>query len=253
MPPKDHKADISCNASMVLAKVNSSLPTTLAETLKKHLMESFKEFKSINIVKPGFLNISFQENFWKKHLLEIVKLKSNYGSYNFEKKNYNIEFVSANPTGPLHVGHCRGAVLGDVLANLLKFNGHAITKEYYVNDYGGQIKNFVLSVYHRILELVKNERYPDKDDLYPGEYIIKIAKKIIEDKSIKDFSDFEKIYKKLSEESLLESMKIIKKNLFILGIKHDNFVYESDLVKANLVEETVKNLKKKRLYLYRNP
>jgi arginyl-tRNA synthetase len=249
LPPKDHKADISCNASMVLAKVNSSLPTTLAETLKKHLMESFKEFKSINIVKPGFLNISFQENFWKKHLLEIVKLKSNYGSYNFEKKNYNIEFVSANPTGPLHVGHCRGAVLGDVLANLLKFNGHAITKEYYVNDYGGQIKNFVLSVYHRILELVKNERYPDKDDLYPGEYIIKIAKKIIEDKSIKDFSDFEKIYKKLSEESLLESMKIIKKNLFILGIKHDNFVYESDLVKANLVEETVKNLKKKD-YIY---
>ena len=78
LPPKDHKADISCNASMVLAKINSSSPTTLAEILKKHLMESFKEFKSINIVKPGFLNISFQEYFWKKHLSEIVKLKSNY-------------------------------------------------------------------------------------------------------------------------------------------------------------------------------
>ena len=249
LPPKDHKADISCNASMVLAKINSSSPTTLAEILKKHLMESFKEFKSINIVKPGFLNISFQKNFWKKHLSEVVKLKSNYGSNIFEKQNYNIEFVSANPTGPLHVGHCRGAVLGDTLANLLKFNGHTITKEYYVNDYGGQIKNFVLSVYYRILEILKNEKYPDKNDLYPGEYIIKIAKKIIEDNTIKDFSSLEKIYKKLSEESLLESMKIIKKNLFILGIKHDNFVYESDLVKANLVEETVKNLKKKD-YIY---
>ena len=90
--------------------------------------------------------------------------------------------MSANPTGPLHVGHCRGAVLGDTLSNLLSFNGNKVTKEYYVNDYGGQIKNFVSSVYYRILEIIKNEPFPRDKDLYPGDYIIDIAKKIIKTK-----------------------------------------------------------------------
>ena len=90
-----------------------------------------------------------------------------------------IEFVSANPTGPLHVGHCRGAILGDVLSNLLKFNGHLVTKEYYVNDYGNQIKTFILSVYYRILEIVDKKNFPKDKDLYPGDYIISIAKKLL--------------------------------------------------------------------------
>ena len=83
-------------------------------------------------------------------------------------ETYNIEFVSANPTGPMHVGHCRGAIYGDVLANLLKFNGNKVTKEYYINDYGNQIKNFVESVYLRIKEIKFNEKFPTKENLYPG-------------------------------------------------------------------------------------
>ena len=158
--------------------------------------------------------------------------------------NYNLEFVSANPTGPMHVGHCRGAILGDVIANLLKFNGNKVHKEYYVNDYGGQIRNFVQSVYYRILEIKEDKKFPDDKDLYPGNYIIDIAEKILKEKKIKNFSNFDKIYNSLSEESLNFSIKLIKKNLKDLGIRHDIFVKESQLIKKKLVTKVIDKLKK---------
>ena len=182
LPPKNQNADISCNAAMILAKANNMSPIKLAEILKKNLLNTYKEFKIIEIAGPGFLNISFHNNFWKYYLEKIIKLNSKYGSSKNKKKKYNIEFVSANPTGPLHVGHCRGAILGDVLSNLLVFNGNKVVKEYYVNDYGNQIKNFVLSVYYRILEIKKNKSFSNDTNLYPGPYIIDIAQKIIKDK-----------------------------------------------------------------------
>ena len=114
-------------------------------------------------------HICFHIPFWNEHLIKIIKSNSKYGSNRIFKKKYNIEFVSANPTGPLHVGHCRGAVLGDTLSNLLIFNGNNVTKEYYVNDYGSQIKIFVSSVYFRILEIIKNKTIPTDKDLYPGD------------------------------------------------------------------------------------
>ena len=250
LPPKNQKADISCNAAMILAKVNNISPVKLAEILKKHLLLNFAEFKSIEIAGPGFLNIYFHIFFWAEYLTKVIKLSFKYGSNKVSKKNYNIEFVSANPTGPLHVGHCRGAVLGDALSNLLSFNGNKVTKEYYVNDYGGQIKNFVSSVNYRILEIVENKSFPKDKDLYPGDYIIDIAKKIIKNKSIRDFSNFEKIYKKLSSESLKYSMKLIMDNLNLLGVKHNNFVYESNLIDKKMVSKIIKKLEKKN-YIYK--
>ena len=250
LPPKNQKADISCNAAMILAKVNNISPVKLAEILKKHLLLNFPEFKSIEIAGPGFLNIYFHIFFWAEYLTKVIKLSFKYGSNKVSKKNYNIEFVSANPTGPLHVGHCRGAVLGDALSNLLSFNGNKVTKEYYVNDYGGQIKNFVSSVNYRILEIVENKSFPKDKDLYPGDYIIDIAKKIIKNKSIRDFSNFEKIYKKLSSESLKYSMKLIMNNLNLLGVKHNNFVYESNLIDKKMVSKIIKKLEKKN-YIYK--
>ena len=110
-------------------------------------MDDIKEFETIEVAGPGFLNISFKITFWNKYLKQVIKLGSSYGSFKLSKRKYNIEFVSANPTGPLHVGHCRGAVLGDALSNLLKFNKNKVVKEYYVNDYGSQIDNFVISVF----------------------------------------------------------------------------------------------------------
>ena len=249
LPPKNHKADISCNAAMILAKVNKTSPIKLGEILKKHLLSNFKEFKSIEIAGPGFLNICFNISFWREYLTKIIKLDSKYGSNATLKKKYNIEFVSANPTGPLHVGHCRGAVLGDVLSNLLSFNGNKVTKEYYVNDYGEQIKSFVSSVYYRILEITENKTFPNDKNLYPGNYIIDIAKRVIKSKAIKDFTNLEKIYKRLYSESLKYSMQLIKCNLNLLGVKHNNFVYESKFINNKTVSKVVKKLKKEN-YIY---
>ena len=250
LPPKNQSADLSCNAAMILAKSNNSSPIKLADSLKKHLLLNFKEFENIEIAGPGFLNIYFKKSFWNNYLREIIKLKFKYGSNKNKRKKYNIEFVSANPTGPLHVGHCRGAVLGDTLSNLLIFNGNTVTKEYYVNDYGGQIKNFINSVYHRILEIIEKKPFPSNQDLYPGDYIIDIAKKIIKHKTIKNFSNLNKIYNKLRLESLKYSMEIITNNLDLLGIKHNNFVYESKLIKDNSVSKIVNKLIKKK-YIYK--
>jgi len=249
LPPKNQKAHLACNAAMILAKYNNISPNILAETLKKHLLFTFKEFSTIEIAGPGFLNISFNSLFWKRYLEKIIKLKNKYGFYKSNKKKYNIEFVSANPTGPLHVGHCRGAVLGDTLSNLLAFNGNIITKEYYVNDYGGQIKIFVDSIYHRILEILNKTPFPENKNLYPGDYIIDIAKNIIKKKNIKNYKNYKKIYNKLMLASLKLSMNIIIGNLNLLGIKHNNFVYESNLIKKKCVLKTIKKLKKKN-YIY---
>ena len=249
LPPRNQKGDISCSAAMILAKVNNKSPVRLAEILKKHLLSSFEEFKNIEIVRPGFLNVSFHISFWKEYLTKVIKLDSKYGSNVTFKKKYNIEFVSANPTGPLHVGHCRGAILGDTLSNLLSFNGNKVTKEYYVNDYGAQIKIFVSSVYYRIIEIIENKPFPNDKNLYPGDYIIDIAKGIIKNKSIKNFSNFEKAYKKLSLESLKCSMQLIMCDLNLLGVKHNNFVYESKLVENKTVSKTVNKLMKEN-YIY---
>jgi len=185
LPPKNNEGSISCNAAMILARFNQKSPMEIADILKKYFLKNFKEFEKIDIAKPGFLNINFTIDFWRDFISKIIKLDKNYGSSKRFRKKYNIEFVSANPTGPLHVGHCRGAILGDSLSNLLKFNGNKITKEYYVNDYGNQVHDFVLSVYYRILELTKKETFPDNKNLYPGDYIIDIAKNILNKKKLK--------------------------------------------------------------------
>ena len=243
LPPKNQKSDISCNAAMILAKPNNTSPQALAEVLKEFLIKNIKEFKSIEIAGPGFLNIYFHDFFWLEYLSKVLLLDDKFGSHKTTKKKYNVEFVSANPTGPLHVGHCRGAILGDAISNLLVFNGNKVTKEYYVNDYGGQINNFVSSVYYRIVEKIKNRPFPNNKDLYPGDYIIDIAKKIIEKKNIKNFNNLKLIYKKLSTESLKHSMDLINKNLNLLGVKHNNFVYESKLIRNKTVLKVVKKLK----------
>ena len=250
LPPKNQEADLSCNAAMILAKFNNSPPLKIADILKTHLLADFEEIKNIEIAGPGFLNIYFHLFFWRDNLNKIIKFNTKYGSNIRNKTKYNIEFVSANPTGPLHVGHCRGAILGDTLSNLLTFNGNKVVREYYVNDYGSQIISFVRSVYYRILEIKYKKSFPNNKNLYPGDYIIDIAKKIIKKKSISNFSNFEKIYEKLSKESLNLSMNLIVKDLSLLGIKHDNFVYESNLIKKKLVSKVIKDLERSN-YVYK--
>jgi len=245
IPPQKFNCDISTNAAMVLSKSNNKSPIEIANKLIK-LINKDKDIENVSVAKPGFINIRFKLNFWNKFLKEIILNNKTYGiKKNEKKKKYLIEFVSANPTGPLHVGHCRGAILGDVLSNLLNFNNHKVTREYYVNDYGNQILHFTKSVYFRIREILNNEKYPvDDPDLYPGDYIIDIAKNIINNNKDLSFKNFENISIKLTKFSVAESLKLIKFNLSNLGIIHDNFVNEVDIVKNKEVEKVIKKLKK---------
>ena len=246
IPPEKFNCDISTNVAMVLSKINKKPPLELAETLAKSLENEDKSIKEVSIVKPGFINIKFQPEFWTNFSKEIIKNAKTFGiNTNEQKKNYLIEFVSANPTGPLHVGHCRGAILGDVISNVLSFNNHKVTKEYYVNDYGNQIINFTKSVYFRIREIKFNETFPtDNEDLYPGEYLIEFANNIISSNPKIDFTNYDAISEQLTSLSIDEAIKLIKKNLSSLGIIHDNFVSEKKLVLNQEVEKVVENLQK---------
>ncbi len=246
IPPSKFKSDISTNVAMVLSKINNKSPVDLAVILSDHLKKNDPLIKDISIVKPGFINIKFKPIFWTKFIEEIIKNSKTFGiNLNEKKKNFLVEFVSANPTGPLHVGHCRGAIIGDVISNILIFNKHKVTKEYYINDYGNQIINFTKSVYFRIREILYNESFPDNnDDLYPGDYLINFAKNIINSNNINDFSDFHNISNELTTLSINESLKLIKKNLSNIGIEHDNFISEKKLVANKEVEKVVNYLEK---------
>ena len=243
IPPEQFNFDLSCNVAMVLGKKNKINPNTLALKLKDIFLNKIKNFSKVDIAGPGFLNIKLSKSALLNNINAILNNKV-YGSSN-NNETYNIEFVSANPTGPMHVGHCRGAIYGDVLANLLSFNGNKVTKEYYINDYGGQIKNFVESVYFRILEIKYKKEFPKNKDLYPGLYIKDIAEKIIKVNTKLEFKDFEENFDFLKKESLKLSMELIKKDLKFLGIFHDNFFSETDIVNKDLVNKAVKILKDK--------
>ena len=242
-PPSDFDCDISSNAVLVLAQQNKCNPIKLGNNIKKLLEKNIKDFKDIKIAGPGFLNISLKNEALISIINNILKKNEKFGSLN-DGKNYNIEFVSANPTGPMHVGHCRGAIFGDTLSNLLKFNGNKVTKEYYINDYGGQISNFLKSVYLRIRELKYNEKFPNDKSLYPGDYIIEIADKI-QKKRKSEFKSFDDEYEFLSKEALNLSMQMIKSDLNMLGISHDNFISEKSIVQSKTLDKAINLLKKK--------
>ncbi len=244
VPPEKFNFDLSCNIAMVLGKENKINPKTLALKLKEIFLKKIKNFSEIEIAGPGFLNIKLSKKALRNNINSILKSNKGYGSTK-NKKTYNIEFVSANPTGPMHVGHCRGAIYGDVLANLLKFNGNKVTKEYYINDYGNQIRNFVESVFLRIIEIKYNKKFPTKENLYPGFYIKEIAQKIINQNINQDFKNFDKCFEILKKESLKHSMELIKNDLKLLGISHDKFFSESEIVNKNLVDKAIKKLKEK--------
>ena len=245
IPPSKFDSDISTNVAMVLSKINNKSPLDLASILAEKIKKEDKFIEEISVVKPGFINIKFKPIFWTNFIKEVIKNSKSFGTNKNIKRNYLIEFVSANPTGPLHVGHCRGAILGDVMANLLLFNNNKVTKEYYINDYGNQIINFTKSVYYRIREISFNEPFPiDNEDLYPGDYLIGFAQNILNSNKNIDFKNFDKISQELTSLAINEAIKLIKSNLKSLGINHDNFVSEKKLVENQEVEKVVEFLQK---------
>ena len=244
IPPIKFDCDISTNVAMVLSKLNNKSPIELAEKISPIIKKQDPLIENINVVKPGFINIKFKPLFWSNFIQEITDNSNTFGINQSEEKfNYLVEFVSANPTGPLHVGHCRGAILGDVISNVLTFNKHKVIKEYYVNDYGNQIINFTKSVYFRIREVKFNEIFPsDNPDLYPGDYLIDFAKNIVSSNPDINFDDYNDISEKLTSLSIEQALLLIKKNLNSLGINHDNFVSEKNLVLNDEVKKVIKFL-----------
>ena len=243
-PPQEFNFDLSTNVALVLAKKTKQSPIKLAESIKNIIQENLDDFSTIEVAGPGFINLRFTSKTYQKLILDIFKSNNDFGSNN-KNKRYNIEFVSANPTGPMHVGHSRGAIFGDVLSNLLIFNGNTVVKEYYINDYGNQIVKFTESVFYRLREIKFKEKFIIKENLYPGDYVIDIAKKILLEFPEIDLKEFKKNFTILRKESLKHSMNLIKNDLKALGIYHNNFVSETALIENNLVEKSIEYLKNK--------
>jgi arginyl-tRNA synthetase len=249
IPPSNFDCDISTNVAMVLSKANKKSPIDIANILIDLIKSEDEKIETISVAKPGFINIKFKAIYWNNFIKNINENYKNFGvNIKEQKQKYLIEFVSANPTGPLHVGHCRGAILGDVISNILIFNKHDVSKEYYVNDYGKQIINFTKSVFHRIREILNSEKFPiDNPDLYPGDYLVDIAKKITDNNKNLKFNKFDDVSKELTLLSVAESLKLIKSNLANLGIVHDKFTSETEIVLNKEVEKVIQNLKEKNL------
>ncbi|MAK12396.1 MAG: arginine--tRNA ligase [Candidatus Pelagibacter sp.] len=243
IPKQKIFGDISFNAPLILGSTLRKSPLILAEEFKNSIIKNCDDFEKIEIAKPGFINFTFK----KKIILNFLsKISGNFGlPNNFIKKNINIEFVSANPTGPLHIGHCRGAIYGDVLCNFLKFCGHDVTKEYYINDYGNQITLFLKSIYFRIIEILKKEKFPQEKGLYPGEYIIDIANELLKKSNTNKFDNFKDAEPILASNAISIAMSIIKNDLKSMGIKHDVFISESNIVKKDILSKAINELKNK--------
>ena len=246
-PKRQNQGDFSTNAAMVLGKALSYNPRDIGEIIIFKLIDA-ELISNVSLDGPGFLNITINPKFWDRLIVEIVTNTYKYGQISFGSgKKVNLEFVSANPTGPLHLGHVRGAVFGDVLSRLLEFVGFKVTREYYVNDGGAQIGILVRTIYFRYLEKL-GECIELPEESYPGDYLIPIAEKLIEkygDK-LKNLEEFErdKIIRGLSIDYIME---IIKADLKSLNIEMDNYFSEQSMINSNGIEESLSTLKDKGL------
>ncbi len=229
--------DIAVNAAMVLAKPAKMNPRALAEKFVAVLSQDAL-VKKAEIAGPGFINLTLSESAWQKALAEIQKQSAAYGACNLGKgKKVNLEYVSANPTGPMHVGHARGAVYGDILGNLLEKAGYNVTREYYINDAGAQVDTLARSAHLRYREAL-GETVTIPEGLYPGEYLKPVGealkKKFGEKYKSAPESDWLQIFR---SEAVAAMMDLIREDLEIVGVKHDVFSSERALVEAGKVQE----------------
>ncbi|MDP3371377.1 MAG: arginine--tRNA ligase [Candidatus Paracaedibacteraceae bacterium] len=237
--------DVATNAALILAKSMGMNPRQLAELLSAKLAE-LPEVSTATLAGPGFVNITFTNPFWIKQLQTILHEGERYGRSGLGAgKAINIEFVSTNPTGPLHAGHGRNAILGDAIASLLQYVGYEVTREYYINDAGGQVNALARSVYLRYVETLGDSVSADdfKEGMYGGDYLVPVGKALVE--------QFDDRYRGQPEEIWLEPFKEatvtimmadIKKDLATAGVTMDVYTSEKALVKAGLVDATLKTL-----------
>ncbi len=242
-PKNKEHGDISTNIALILAKKVKKNPIEICEKLKDELNTS-SLFDSIDIAKPGFINFKLSVSSLTDSLKNIVKLENNYGKNKSGKnKKVLVEFVSANPTGPLTVGHGRGAIIGDVISNILKWNGYKVDREYYYNNAGRQMRILGESLKSRYYESL-NLEYNFPEDGYKGEYINDIASSLIEkyDDSLLNKSD--DFFKDTAEEFIFSDIKTTLKKI---GLKFDNYFNENELYENKKIYDVIDKLNDKKL------
>ncbi|MDR2820656.1 MAG: arginine--tRNA ligase [Desulfovibrio sp.] len=237
-PPRDPKfGDLSINAAMLLAKTARANPRELARKFAGQLLERCPDVEKAEVAGPGFCNVTFTNEFWRRTALAVESAGDAYGRCEIgQGRKILLEYVSANPTGPLHVGHGRGAAVGDSLARLLRMAGYAVDTEYYINDAGNQMRMLGLSVWLRVLELAgRGVSWPD--DYYRGGYIVDIAQKMLDDDpTLPDCPEAEG-QNRCYTRAVNEILSGIRADLHNFRVGHDRWFSEKSLVQKNAVED----------------
>lgn len=245
-PPKEaNHGDLSTNAAMILSKPMNMSPKAMAEKIIP-LLKDLPFIEHIHMAGPGFINITFEKNFWIDQLRTILHEKDRYGHVNLgQNEPLNIEYVSTNPTGPMHLGHCRGAIFGDILATLMERVGYKVTREFYINDAGAQVMELARSLHARYCHVLGKEK---PLGTYKGDYLIPIAKDMAHQYKDKFVHEPESVWLDTFKTFAVQAMmKQIKEDLACLNIHHDVFVSEKELVEAKEVDHTLMYLKEQGL------
>jgi arginyl-tRNA synthetase len=243
-PPRDPAhGDLATNAAMVLAKPAGTNPRALAELIVPKLA-ALPEIASAEVAGPGFINVRLTEQSWRDELAGILSSGGDYGrTATGRGTRVNVEYVSANPTGPMHMGHCRGAVVGDALAALLEFAGYAVTREYYVNDAGAQVQTLARSAHLRYREAL-GETIEIPEGFYPGDYLIPIGQALAAEFGDAYVGKPESAWLDLfREKTVAAMMDMIRADLALLGIEHEVFASEAAVQKAGKVDVALDRLR----------
>ena len=233
-PPRDAShGDLATNAAMVLAKAAATNPRALAEKIVAHL-ERDPAVTGATIAGPGFINLRLADAEWLGELRTMAQLGADYGrSRKGEGRRVNVEYVSANPTGPMHMGHCRGAVVGDALAALLECVGHPVTREYYVNDAGSQVDTLARSAHLRYREALGEDVGDIPEGLYPGDYLVPVGQALASEYGDRFVAAPEAEWlPEFKARTVAAMMDMIRDDLALLGIRHDEFASEAALQAA---------------------
>jgi len=248
-PPRDPShGDLATNAAMVLAKPAGTNPRALAEAIKPKL-EALPPVISVEVAGPGFINLRLTPDAWRDELRTILRQGDEYGlSTAGANERVNVEYVSANPTGPLHMGHCRGAVVGDSLARVLEAAGFRVTKEYYVNDAGAQVDTLARSVHLRYREALGEDIGDVPEGMYPGDYLVPVgtilASEYGSEYADKPESEWLPAFRQAAIKAMLD---LIRHDLGLLNIRHDIFSSEAELQESGAVTEAMEVLRSKGL------
>ena len=243
-PPREAShGDVATNAAMVLSKLAGMKPRDLAEMLAVEL-RAHSSVTAVEVAGPGFINLRLADSFWADRLAEVLREGTAYGdSQAGQGRAVNVEYVSANPTGPMHIGHARGAVFGDALAALLEKAGFAVTREYYVNDAGAQVDVLARSVHLRYRQALGDDIGEIPEGLYPGDYLVPAGEALAKEYGVKfqnaPESEWLEIFRQFAVSAMMD---MIRDDLALLGVRHDCFTSERELVASGKVDAALEFL-----------